>query len=74
MHSLPCKLLSRSGEGQDRRRRCLRWLLQIGELALKEGNRTEALRIVQDARAYLGRSDKLVDAFDKLEKQALRKD
>ena len=66
-------LLSRSDGGEAVRGRCLRWLLQIAEMALKEGNRGEALRIIQDARAYLPRGDKLTDAFDKVEKQASRK-
>jgi HEAT repeat protein len=64
-------LLSRSADGgEGARERCLRWLLEIGELALKDGNRSEALRIVQDARAYLSRGDKLGESFDKLEKMA----
>jgi HEAT repeat protein len=64
-------LLARNADGgESARTRCLRWLLEIGELALKEGNRSETLRIVQDARAYLSRGEKLADEFDKLEKQA----
>jgi HEAT repeat protein len=64
-------LLSRNADGGEAARiRCLRWLLEIGELALREGNRAEAQRIVQDARAYLGRGDKLGEAFDKLERLA----
>ena len=68
-------LLARNADGgESARTRCLRWLLKISELALKEGNRGEALRIVQDARAYLSRGEKLAEAFDKLEKQASKKD
>jgi HEAT repeat protein len=68
-------LLSRNADGGEAARgRCLHWLLEIGGLALKEGNRAEALRLVQDARAYLSRGDKLAEAFDTLEKQASRKD
>ena len=64
-------LLSRNAEGSEEfRARCLRWLLEIGERALKEGNRGEALRIVQDARAYLNRDDKIGESFANLEKQA----
>jgi hypothetical protein len=64
-------LLSRNADGGEAARaRCLRWLLEIGELALKEGNRAEVLRIVQDARAYLSRGDKLSESFDRLEKLA----
>jgi HEAT repeat protein len=64
-------LLSRNADGGEAARtRYLRWLLAIGELALKEGNRAEAQRVVQDARAYLTRGDALGEAFDKLEKTA----
>jgi HEAT repeat protein len=68
-------LLSRSSAGEEAIRvRCLHWLLTIAEMALKDGNRNEALRIVQDARAYLSGADKLAEAFAKLEKQAAKKD
>jgi hypothetical protein len=49
-------------------------MLRAGELALRDGNRTEAARIVQEARAYLLRGDKLTASFDELEKQAGKKD
>jgi HEAT repeat protein len=68
-------LLARSAPGDEtERKRCLTWLLAIGEMALKDGNRDEALRIVQDARAYLGNDGKLTEEFAKLEKQASRKE
>jgi HEAT repeat protein len=50
--------------------RRLRWLLTAGELALKEGNKPEALRAVQDAQAFLPRAKSLAVEFEKLEKQA----
>jgi HEAT repeat protein len=68
-------LLARNADGgESARRRCLGWVVQAAELALKEGRRGEALRILQDARAYVTRGDKLGEAFDKLEKQASRKE
>jgi HEAT repeat protein len=66
-------LLAR-GEGTASRERCLKWLLKVGEMALRDGNRTEALRIVQEARPYVPRDDRLSQAFEKLEKQAARKE
>jgi HEAT repeat protein len=50
--------------------RRLRWLLAAGEQALKEDNRPEALRAVQDAQPYLARSKTLAADFARLEKQA----
>jgi hypothetical protein len=52
----------------------LGWLLNIGEQALKEGNRAEALRMVQEAQPYLRRAEKLAPDFERLEKLACRKD
>jgi HEAT repeat protein len=72
---LVLSLLSRNASGgEEFRNRCLHWLLEIGERALKEGNRVEALRIVGDARAYLNRSDKIAESFANLEKQASKKE
>jgi HEAT repeat protein len=48
----------------------LRWLLTIGEQALREGNRPEALRAVREAQAYLARKPLLAAEFEKLEKAA----
>lgn len=53
--------------GMDQR---LHWLLSVGELALQEGNRSEALLAVQEAQAFLGRRGSLAAAFERLEKQA----
>ena len=38
--------------------------------ALRDGNRTEALHAVQEARPWLARQEALAAEFDKLEKQA----
>lgn len=48
----------------------LRWLLQVGELALKEKNRPEALRVVQEAQPFLPRAPALAADFQQLEKSA----
>jgi HEAT repeat protein len=62
-------LLSRPGSETETTQR-LRWLLTVGEQALQEGSRAEALRAVQEARPYLPRAGALTESFDKLEKQA----
>lgn len=62
-------LLSKSGSEGELEKRLL-WLLAVGEQALKEGNRQETQRVVQEARTYLGRRPNLAVAFDNLEKQA----
>jgi HEAT repeat protein len=61
-------LLGHAG-GEAERERRLRWLLSVGQLALKDGNRTEALRAVQEAQAHLA-GGPLAQAFEKLQKQA----
>ncbi len=67
-------LLARSTAGDETvRTRCLNWMLAIGEMALKDGNRARA-RMAQRARPYLGNAEKLAEAFVKLEKQAARKE
>jgi HEAT repeat protein len=48
----------------------LRWLLRAGELALKEGNRPEALRAVREAQPWLGQQAVLSASFERLEKLA----
>ena len=53
--------------------RRLRWLLTVGEQALREGNRAEALRVVQEAQAHLPHSKTLASEFDRLEKEAKRR-
>jgi hypothetical protein len=62
-------LLARPGADADVDRR-LRWLLTVGEQALKEGNRAEALRAVRDAQGPLARRGALAADFEKLEKLA----
>jgi HEAT repeat protein len=63
------ELLARAGTDAELTQR-LGWLLAIGELALHDGNRAEALRAVQDAQPYLQRAGALAPAFEKLEKNA----
>ena len=63
------ELLAQPGSETDITRR-LRWLLAAGEQALKDGNRAEALRAVQDARSFLPRSKALTTDFERLEKDA----
>jgi HEAT repeat protein len=63
-------LLSRGDGSEEARTRCLEWLQEIAALALKDGNKAEALRVIQDARVYLPRGDRRAAAFDRLEKQA----
>jgi HEAT repeat protein len=63
------ELLTRPGSEPEMNQR-LQWLLAVGEQALAEGNRAEALRTVQEARPYLSKSSPLATEFDKLEKRA----
>lgn len=63
------ELLSLPGSDADFVNR-LRWLLTVGQQSLKEGNRQEALRVVQEAQPFLPRGRHLAADFDKLEKQA----
>ena len=62
-------LLSRPGSEAETDRR-LHWLLLVGQQALQDGAKADALRAVQEAQPYLPRTGALADAFDKLEKQA----
>ena len=48
----------------------LQWLLSVGRLALKDGNRQEALHVVHEAQPFVGRKAGLAVEFEKLEKQA----
>ena len=50
--------------------RRLRWLLAIGQLALKEGNRQEAQRVVREAQPYLSKRTGLSVEFEKLDREA----
>lgn len=63
------ELLKLPGADADVSKR-LRWLLAVGEQALKEKNRAETLRVVQEAQALLSRSPNLVAEFQRLEKAA----
>jgi len=63
------EMLARPGNDADLDRR-LRWLLTVGQQALKEGNRAEALHVVQEAQPFLTRKLALAADFEKLEKQA----
>ncbi len=63
------ELLARPGTDAEVNQR-LQWLLRVGEQALREGNRAEALRAVQEAQPYLSRAGALADSFEKLEKDA----
>jgi HEAT repeat protein len=62
-------LLARPGGDAEVAKR-LRWLLVVGEQALKEGNRPEALRVVQEAQPHLARCPALVGEFEQLDKAA----
>jgi HEAT repeat protein len=66
------EMLARSGTESELSQR-LRWLLMVGELALREGNRAEALRAVQEAQPYLSRAGSLATGFEKLEKEVCAK-
>jgi hypothetical protein len=63
------ELLARQGTEAETAQR-LRWLLSVGEQAMQEGNKAEALRVVQEAQPFLPRSGMLADGFEKLAKQA----
>ena len=63
------ELLSRPG-GEAETTQRLRWMLTVGEQALQEGSRADALRAVQEAQPYLPHSGPLAEAFDQLQKQA----
>lgn len=62
-------LLAQPGSDADVDRR-LHWLLVIGERALNDNNKAEALHAVHEAQPYLARSSGLAVEFEKLEKQA----
>jgi HEAT repeat protein len=66
-------LLNHAEEASERDK-YLRWLLRVGELALRDGNRAEALRAAQEAQPHLPRSGALAEGFAHLEKEAGRKE
>ncbi|MBY0526363.1 MAG: HEAT repeat domain-containing protein [Gemmataceae bacterium] len=63
------ELLARTSTDVERDRR-LGWLLTIGERALADGNRTEALRAVREAQPLLSRGGTLSADFERLEKKS----
>ncbi len=62
-------LLSRPG-GEAETTQRLRWMLTVGEQAMQEGSRADALRAVQEAQPYAPHSGPLAEEFEKLQKQA----
>jgi HEAT repeat protein len=62
-------LLSRPGTEDETSQR-LRWMLTVGQQALQEGSRADALRAVLEAQPFLPRTGPLAEEFDKLQKQA----
>jgi hypothetical protein len=65
-------LLARSAEaGEAARTRCLKLLLQVTQMALKDGNKSEALRITQEVRGYLTPGP-LSEEFEKVRAKATR--
>jgi HEAT repeat protein len=65
-------LLARCAEaGEAARTRCLKLLLQVAQMALKDGNKSEALRITQEVRGYLTPGP-LSEEFEKVRATATR--
>jgi HEAT repeat protein len=62
-------LLTRPASDPEMQRR-LRWLLRVGQQALKESNRSEALRVVQLAQTHRDRLGPVAAAFERLEREA----
>ncbi len=63
-------LMTRRAEAAEAERtRALRLLLRIGQLALADGHRAEALRVVQDAKTYLT-GGPLAEEFEALKAKA----
>jgi hypothetical protein len=58
-----------AGGGDAEMKQRLAWLLRVGELALADGNRLEALRAVQDAQPHVARCG-MAEAFEKLAERA----
>jgi hypothetical protein len=63
------ELLARPGTAAEVKQR-LKWLLAVGEQALQEGNRSEALRVVTEAQPYLNAASDMTEPFDKLAHKA----
>ena len=66
------ELLTRPGNDDEVAKR-LRWLLSIGQLAMKEGNQPEVIHVVREAQPLLTGRPELAAEFSKLEKQAGKK-
>jgi hypothetical protein len=62
-------LLARSNENPGLER-ALQWLLVAGQQAVKEGKRSDAQHIVQEAQSFLSRCPNLTPEFEKLDKAA----
>jgi HEAT repeat protein len=62
-------LLAQPGMDAEQDRR-LRWLLTVGEQALKDGQRAEAQRVVQEAEPFLPGRDALSGEFQKLDQRS----
>ncbi|HEV3118066.1 MAG TPA: HEAT repeat domain-containing protein [Gemmataceae bacterium] len=62
-------LLSGPGNDAETDKR-LRWLLVVGQMALKDGNKQEAWHVVREARPYTTHRPALAAEFERLEKQA----
>jgi HEAT repeat protein len=67
------EMLARATTDVEIQRR-MRWLLVVGELALNDGNLTEARRAVHEAQPYLTRAGRLAAEFDRLEKKIRAKE
>ncbi len=63
------ELLTRPATAAEQAQR-LKWLLTVGQLALQDGNRTEAQRVVTEAQPFLSTTSELAPAFDRLARQA----
>ncbi|MFO0879988.1 MAG: HEAT repeat domain-containing protein [Gemmataceae bacterium] len=68
-------LLARTTDAQEvQRTRYLKGLTEAARLGIKEGQGVEVLRLLQEARPYLGKLEKLAVQFDQLEKEAGKKE
>ena len=66
-------LLARSTESDPVARcRCLKLLLRLAEMALADGNKSEALRLCQEVRGYLPSDGSLAEAFEAVQRKADR--
>ena len=63
------ELLDRPCEATELDRRLI-LLLRVGDRAMQEGNRSEALRVVREAQPFLPRSNGMAAEFERLERRA----